>query len=166
MSAETKALSYKTFGFSEAQCLMRDNVLRLLERVQPIEAIREQEGNDQYPFDAYAALAEAGWLALPFDEADGGAAASHRDLAVFIEALGYHHPGITSAYMTTVIYGGLAVAHHAGPDLRAALLPSIIAGNTRMAISYSEPASGSDAAAITTRAVRDGDGYRLSGQQV
>lgn len=159
-------MPYKTHGFSEQQLLMRDNVLALLQRVQPPERIREQEAADEYPAEAYAALAEAGWLTLPFAPSLGGAGASYRDLAVFIEALAYHHPGITSAFMTTCIYGGLQLERHAEPALRDELLPRIMAGDVRMAISYSEPASGSDAAAITTRAQRDGDEYLITGQKV
>ncbi|MEM7253402.1 MAG: acyl-CoA dehydrogenase family protein, partial [Pseudomonadota bacterium] len=159
-------MSYKSFAITDAQRLMRDAVLDLLNRVQPIDAIRDQESNDEYPAAAYEALANAGWLGYPFAESNGGANASHYDLAVFIEALGYHHPGITSAFMTTVIYGGLQVEHHADEAIRATLLSSIIAGKTRMAIAYSEPESGSDAAAIRTRALKDGDHYRINGQKV
>ena len=159
-------MTYKAFSFTEEQVLMRDTVLALLARAQPDEAIRDQERTDAYPTDAYAALASGGWLALPFDAAHGGAGASHRDLAVFIEALGYHHPGVTSAFMTTCIYGGLQLQHHAEPALRDELLSRIMAGELRMAIAYSEPASGSDAAAITTRAIRDGDDYLITGQKV
>jgi len=159
-------MAYKTFDFTEEQVLMRDTVLGLLARVQPPEAIREQEAADAYPEAAYAALATDGWLGLPFATDHGGAAASHQDLAVFIEALGYHHPGVTSAFMTTCIYGGLQLEHHAEAALRDELLPRIMAGGLRMAISYSEPASGSDAAAISTRAVRDGDDYLITGQKV
>ncbi len=146
--------------------MLRDTVLGLLNRVLPPSQIREQEANDAYPAAAYAALAADGWLAFPFAKDHGGEAASHTDLAVLIEALGYHHPGITSAFMTTVIYGGLQVQSHACSILRDRLLPEIIAGETRMAISYSEPESGSDAAAIRTRAVRTGDNYVINGQKV
>lgn len=159
-------MPYKTFGFTEEQVMMRDSVLGLLNRVLPPEKIREQEAADAYPFEAYEALAEAGWLGLPFAEAHGGAAASYKDLAVFIEALGYHHPGVTSAYMTTAIYGGMHLQFNASAELRDALLPKIIAGELRTAISFSEPASGSDAAGIRTRAVRDGDDYVITGQKV
>ena len=42
-------MPYKTFGFTEEQILMRDNVLGLLERVLPPEKIAEQEKNSEYP---------------------------------------------------------------------------------------------------------------------
>lgn len=159
-------MAYKTFGFTEAQVMIRDSVLGLMQRVLPLEKIRDLEAHDAYPHEAFQALARDGWLGLPFDKAYGGGAAGYKDMAVFIEALGYHHPGITSAYMTTVIYGGMQIQFHAAEELRQAMLPRIINGELRMAISYSEPSSGSDAAAIRTRAVRQGDDYVISGQKV
>ena len=159
-------MTYKTFGFSDEQVLMRDSLLGLLTRALPDEKIRALESEGAYPSEAYTALAEAGWLGLPFAEAHGGVAASNKDLAVFIEALSYHHNGLRAAYMTSVIYGGMSVQYHGAEALKAMLIPRVIAGEVRMAVSYSEPNSGSDAAAIRTRAVRDGGGYVLNGQKV
>ncbi len=159
-------MPYKTFGFTSEQVMMRDSVLGTLNRVLPEAKILEMEANSAYPTEAFQALAEAGWLSLPFEEEHGGAAASNKDLAVFIEALGYHHAGITSAYMTTVIYGGLHLQFHGSDWMKRDLLPKLMAGKLRMAVGYSEPSGGSDAAAILTRARRDGDEYVISGQKV
>lgn len=159
-------MPYKTFGFTSEQVMMRDSVLGTLNRVLPEAKILEMEANSEYPAEAFQALADAGWLSLPFEEAHGGAAASNKDLAVFIEALGYHHAGITSAYMTTVIYGGLHLQFHGSDWMKRELLPKLMAGKLRMAVGYSEPSGGSDAAAILTRARRDGDDYVISGQKV
>ncbi|MCA8927361.1 MAG: acyl-CoA/acyl-ACP dehydrogenase [Alphaproteobacteria bacterium] len=159
-------MPYKTFGFSQEQVMMRDSVLGTLNRVLPEAKILELEADSAYPAEAFQALAEAGWLALPFEERYGGAAASNKDLAVFIEALGYHHAGITSAFMTTVIYGGLHLQFHGADWMKRELLPKVIGGKLRMAVGYSEPSGGSDAAAILTRAKRDGDDYVISGQKV
>jgi len=157
---------YKTFGFTDEQVLIRDNVLGLLQRELPQSRIMELDEAKAEPTDAYRALAEDGWLGLPFGETFGGAGASNKDMAVFIEAVSYWHFGLRSAYMTTVIYGGGHLYHHARPDVRAEMLPKLIAGDIRMAVAYSEPESGSDAAGIRTRAVRDGDGYRITGQKI
>lgn len=159
-------MPYKTFGFTKEQVMMRDSVLALMQRVLPLDKIRELEAQDAYPYEAYEALARAGWLGLPFRETYGGAAAGYKDMAAFIEALGYHHAGITSAYMTTVIYGGIQLQSHAAEELKRRMLPRLIEGELRMAIAYSEPSSGSDAAGIRTRAVHDGDDYVITGQKV
>lgn len=159
-------MPYKTFGFTDEQVLMRDNALGLLQRVLPPSEVAALERDSAYPLDAYKALARDGWLALPFDEEHGGAKAGYKDLAVLIEALGYHHNGIRSAYMTTVIYGGMHIQANGSDEIKREFLPQIIAGDLRMAIGYTETQSGSDAAGIRTRAVRDGDDYVLNGQKV
>ena len=102
-------MPYKTFGFTEEQILMCDSVLDLLERVLPPDKIAAQDKASEYPHESFKALADAGWLTLPFDETYGGMGAGYKDFAVFIEALGYHYPGIRTAYMTTVVYGGLYI---------------------------------------------------------
>ena len=159
-------MPYKTFGFTQDQVLMRDNVVGLLARAMPPETIDECERTDAYPEQAYQALAREGWLALPFAERFGGANASHKDLAVFIEATAYHHPGVTSAFMTTCIYAAMYIQHFGTPAQQEEFLPRVIAGKLKMAVAYTEPDAGSDAAAISTRAVRDGDDYVITGQKV
>ena len=159
-------MPYKTFGFTEEQVMMRDSVLGTLNRVLPEAKILELEAASEYPSEAMNALAKDGWLGLPLAEEFGGADASNKDLAVFIEALGYHHAGITSAFMTTVIYGGLHLQFHGSDWMQRQLIPKLIEGKLRMAIGYSEPSGGSDAAAILTRAKRDCDDYVISGQKV
>ena len=159
-------MPYGTFGFTEEQVLMRDAVLGLMARVLPAERIAELDRDRAFPREAYQALAADGWLKLAYDTAHGGHDASHRDLAVFIEALGYHHPGIRVGFMSTAIYGARYLQHLASDSLKAEMLSGMQDGSIRTAIAFSEPDSGSDAAGIRTRAVRDGDDWVISGQKV
>jgi alkylation response protein AidB-like acyl-CoA dehydrogenase len=71
-------MPYKTFGFSEQQILVRDQVLKLLQRVAPDEKLDAWERASAYPEEAYQALAAEGYLALPFAEEFGGGNAGHR----------------------------------------------------------------------------------------
>jgi alkylation response protein AidB-like acyl-CoA dehydrogenase len=159
-------MPYSTFNFTEQQVLMRNSVLGLMERVLPPETIAELDRESQFPREAYKALAENGWLTLPYDKAHGGMDASHKDLAVFIEALGYHHPGIRVSFMSTAVYGGLYLQNLGNAALQAEILGGMQDGTIRTAIAFSEPDSGSDAAGIHTRAVRDGNDWVISGQKV
>ena len=158
-------MPYKSFGFTDHQLMIRDTIIGLMERELPPEKIEALEKASAYPEEAFGVLAEEGWLALPFAERLGGAAASYKDMAVFIEALAYVHPGITSAYMTTVIYGGMQLARNGNDWMRKELLPELIQGHLKMAIAMSEPSGGSDLAQIKTRAVPDGDDWVLMGQK-
>ncbi len=159
-------MAYETFGFSEEQILMRDSILGLLGLALPAEKMLEFDKNSSFPEEAFQAVAADGWLGLPIVEAYGGAGASNMDMAVFIEALGYYHYGIRSAYMTTSIYGASHLQYHASEVQRREMLPRLIKGQLKMCIAYSEPESGSDAAGIRTRALRNGDGYVINGQKI
>ena len=159
-------MPYKTFGFTEEQILIRDGILGLLCRVIPEEKMLDLDKESEFPEEAFQAMAKAGWLGLPVAEEFGGTGASNMDMAVFIEALGYHHYGVRSAFMTTSIYGASHLQYHASDGQRQAMLPELIKGNLKMCIAYSEPDSGSDMAGIRTRAVRQGDEYVINGQKI
>lgn len=159
-------MRYKSFGFTDHQLMIRETIIGLMERELPPEKIEALEKASAYPEDAFKVLADEGWLALPYAAEHGGADATYKDMAVFIEALAYVHPGITSAYMTTVIYGGMQLARNGNDWMRSELMPELLAGRLKMAIAMSEPSGGSDLAKIKTRAVADGDDWVLSGQKV
>lgn len=157
---------WNTFGFSEQQQIIRDSILDLLQRVMPPEKIRALDRDGEFPFDAYRALAEAGWMSLPFSEEVGGSGGSFKDLAVLVEAMAYHYASMATAYLTTVIYAGQHIALHGSEHLKRTYLPGIMDGSVRMAIALTEPGAGSDAAAIATRAERKGDKYVVNGQKL
>ncbi|MGD9945202.1 MAG: acyl-CoA dehydrogenase family protein [Burkholderiaceae bacterium] len=148
------------------QRLMRAGVLALLADVLPRERLRALDAAGEFPFEAYEALAKAGWMALPYEPRYGGAGGSFKDFAVFIETVAYHSAQMASAYLATVLYGGMQVQHGASEALRARMIPAIIRGETRMALCLTEPDAGSDAASIRAAAIVDGDDYLITGQKV
>lgn len=157
---------WNTFGFTEQQIMIRDSVLDLLRDKLSSEKIRDLDREGEFPFDAYQALADAGWMSLPFAEAVGGSGGSYKDLAVLIESMAYHYACMATAYLTTVIYAGQHIALHGSEHLKRSYLPGIMDGSIRMAIALTEPGAGSDAAAIITRAERRGNTYVINGQKL
>jgi alkylation response protein AidB-like acyl-CoA dehydrogenase len=146
--------------------MIRESALQLVEQELPREKILEMDEARQFPFEAYEALARAGWMGLPYKKENGGSDGSLKDLTVFIESVAYHNAQLASAYMTSVIYGGMQVVHGGSPELKAEILPGVIAGATRLALCLTEPETGSDVASIRTKAVQDGDDYVINGQKV
>lgn len=161
MSADTT-----TFGMTDLQRMMVESLPPLLQDVMPWHKTRELDERAEFPREAYAALAQAGWMGLPYPTEVGGAGGSYGDLTVFVETVAYHNVQLASAWLTTVIYGGMQVCLNAPPALRDRLLPRVIAGTTKLALCITEPDTGSDVASIRTRAVRDGDDYVISGQKM
>ncbi|WP_028139125.1 acyl-CoA dehydrogenase family protein [Bradyrhizobium japonicum] len=154
------------FDLTDDQLQVRASVLQLLREKLPPWKVAELDDKSEFPFDAYAALAEAGWLGLPHDEQYGGAGGSYMDLAVLIEAIAYHNAQMASAYLTTVVYGGMHLKFGASEQLRASMLPQLIAGKLKLAFCLTEPDTGSDASSIRTKAVAKGDDWIIDGQKV
>lgn len=153
-------------GLSEDQQMMRDGVLKLLEKHLPWEKIRKMDEAREFPHEAYNALAEAGYIGLLYPEALGGMGGSFKDIAVFLETLGYYYTGIAQAITTTAVYAGMYIAKFGTDELKATIVPKIISGEVKLALAMSEPGTGSDVAGLKTTAVRDGDDYILNGSKV
>lgn len=160
------SITVSDFGFTEDQKIMRESVLSLLEKVFTPEMIRQHDEDRAFPFEPYAALAENGWLGLPHEAEYGGMDGSYKDLVVIIEAMAQHNAQLASAYLTSVIYGGMQLKHGGTSELKAEFMPGVIQGNTRLAICITEPETGSDVASIRTRARQAGDDYVINGQKV
>lgn len=154
------------WGLTEEQRLIRENVLHLLEKVLPRKRVMELDEAEQFPAEAYQALADAGWMGLPYPEEYGGMALSHKDLVILIETLAYYWNGIASCYLTTVVLGGGHINLYGNDEQKARFIPGIIRGELKFAFSLTEPQAGSDASAILTRAVQDGDQWVINGAKI
>ncbi|MGP3922078.1 acyl-CoA dehydrogenase family protein [Streptomyces sp. 8N616] len=122
----------------------------------------EQEDAGRFPREVFSLLSESGLLALPYDEEYGG---GDQPYEVYLQVL----EELATARLTV----GLGVSVHTlachalaafgTKEQRAEHLPGMLGGGLLGAYCLSEPASGSDAASLRTRAVRDGDDWVIDG---
>lgn len=112
-------------------------------------------------------LGEAGWLRYCVPARDGGAlpALDSRALVIARETLAFFSPLADFAFAMQGLGSG-AITLAGSEAQRARYLPEVAAGRRIAAFALSEPEAGSDVAAIATRAVRDGDGWRLDGEKM
>lgn len=108
----------------------------------------------------WSKFAELGALGLLVAEEHGGAGGGAGDAAVVMEAIGRHL--LAGPYLGTGVLGAALLAR-AGQATRDAILPELAAGRHRVALAYVEPQARYDLADVTTRAGRDGAGWRLDG---
>jgi alkylation response protein AidB-like acyl-CoA dehydrogenase len=113
----------------------------------------------------YEALGASGWIGLSWPERLGGRGLSVLDATLVEEVLGYHWLPLSS-YLLSYKTIGLALERFASPELNERLLPAIARGELVFCQGFSEPGAGSDLASLTTRAVRDGDRFIVSGQKI
>jgi alkylation response protein AidB-like acyl-CoA dehydrogenase len=130
------------------------------ERIAPFAQAWEAAGT--IPRAALGEAGELGFAAMMVPEAMGGAGLSRLDAALLIEALAMACPAVAS-FISIHNMCAAMIARHGGEALRARILPRAVTMETILAYCLTEPGSGSDAAALRTRATRDGDGWRLTG---
>ncbi|QRP46812.1 acyl-CoA dehydrogenase family protein [Amycolatopsis sp. FDAARGOS 1241] len=130
------------------------------DELKPRAAAAEEA--EQFPREQFTLLGKSGLLGLPYPERWGGAELPYE---VYLQAL----EEIAAAWMTVGV--GLSVhtmscyalAHYGTDEQRAQWLPDMLGGSLLGAYALSETHAGSDAAALSTRARREGDQYVVNG---
>ncbi|QBI21709.1 acyl-CoA dehydrogenase [Egibacter rhizosphaerae] len=130
------------------------------ERVAPRAEADEARG--RFPRDLFDEAATLGLAGFPFDRGEGGGGAPTPVTLGAIEALASGALALGMGLSVHHLATGV-VLRHAHPGPREMILPDLLTGRRLAAYSLSEPQSGSDAAALDTRAERDGDAYVLTG---
>ena len=117
--------------------------------------------------DLFAKLGALGVLGIDKPESCGGLGLDFSYAAVFLEALGnIDCIGVTTAIMVQTQMATPALARFGAPELQRRFLAPAIAGEQVAAIAVSEPAAGSDVAAIRTTARKDGGDYVIDGSKL
>ncbi len=119
------------------------------------------------PRDVLQKMGALGMFGPRVPEEHGGLGLGPLASATFSEALGSSTFG--GFDVTVLVHTDMATPHliHSGTkDQLQRLLPGILSGDTITAIGVTEPDAGSDVAGMRTRAVRDGDGWRITGNKL
>jgi (2S)-methylsuccinyl-CoA dehydrogenase len=147
--------------------MVRQTFRRFAEdRVVPIaEHIHRQD--EDIPDDIIAGLAELGCFALSIPEEHGGVASGGEDellnMVLVTEELSRGSLGVAGSLITRPEIIGTAILRGGTEAQRADWLPAIASGERMCGVAVTEPGVGSDVAAITTVARRDGDDWVLDG---
>lgn len=157
---------FMDFSFTPEQEALRGHLQALLGEVCTPEYAERCDSEARPPREAYDALAKHGWFGLILPAEYGGAGASAIELAILLEEAGRHFEELGMWVFRTLTYGGYAVMEHGTREQKERLLPRVARGELSFCFGLSEPQAGSDAAALTTRAVAADGGYVINGQKV
>ncbi|UFZ02826.1 acyl-CoA dehydrogenase family protein [Bradyrhizobium ontarionense] len=142
----------------------RDVVRRFVDKkIAPFASAWDEAG--EFPRALYVEAAEIGLLGLGFPEQFGGVPADQFMKIVASQELARAGCGGVSASLMSHTIGAPPIARAARPELRARVLPEILAGRKISALAITEPSGGSDVANLRTKAIRDGDAYVVSGEK-
>ncbi|ANH97534.1 acyl-CoA dehydrogenase [Pseudomonas koreensis] len=151
--------------FDPSHQMVRDSVRRFVEReiLPDVDAWEEAEG---FPRELYLKAGAAGILGIGYPEALGG---SHEGdvfakVAASEELMRCGSGGLVAG-LGSLDIGLPPIVKWARPELRDRIVPAVLSGEKISALAITEPGGGSDVANLQTRAVRDGDVYRVSGSK-
>lgn len=121
----------------------------------------------RFPRGPWQAVGESGLLGLPFDPEYGGLGQDLLTTMYVLEGLGQgcRNGGLNFSVTTSMVSVGVPLHRFGSAALKAAHLPGIAAGSVIGAHAISEPGGGSDALAMRTSAVPDGDHFVLNGSK-
>jgi alkylation response protein AidB-like acyl-CoA dehydrogenase len=145
------------------QLALRDAV-RELARARVAPRAAETDRTATFPEDLRQLLATQDILALPFPEAHGGIGADLLTVCLAIEELSAAC-ATTGLILAAHELGALPILLAGSDEQQARWLPDLASGRRLVAFALTEAGAGSDAGAIATRAVRDGDEYVLDGSK-
>ena len=154
----------QTDGLTEDQTEILKAVRQFVEE-KIIPVATELEHQDEYPAEIVEGLKELGIFGLVIPEEYDGLGESLLTYALCVEEIARGWMSVSGVINTHFIVAHMLM-HHGTEEQKRKYLPRMATGEVRGAFSMSEPALGSDVAAISTKAVRDGDHYVIDGQKM
>jgi hypothetical protein len=149
------------FALTEEQAAIQETALAFArERIAPNAA--DWDERCHFPVDVIRETAALGMATIYVPAEQGGSGLTRKDGALIMEALAYGCPAI-SGYVSIHNMVAWMVAKYASPEQVAAWMPKLATMEWLASYCLTEPGAGSDAAALETRARRDGDSYVLDG---
>ena len=130
------------------------------ERIAPNARTWEREGN--IPKELWPQVGALGFGGLYVSEEHGGAGLTRLDATLVFEALSMACPSV-AAFLSIHNMCARMLDSFASDELRGRVMPRVLTMETVLSYCLTEPGSGSDAAALKTRAERTNEGYRLNG---
>src|SRR5688500_6130505 len=116
------------------------------------------------PRDVIRQAAELGFGGIYVSEESGGIGLGRLEAALIMEAMAYGCPS-ASAFISIHNMASWMIDRFGSPGVKAKYLPAMVTMERMGSYCLTEPGSGSDAAALKTRAVKDGDAYVVSGSK-
>jgi alkylation response protein AidB-like acyl-CoA dehydrogenase len=152
-----------SFSLTEEQEAFRMSVRQLAEdKIVPRAA--EIDAADEYPWDIDELLVRAGFAGVSYPEEHGGAGGGAVELCLLVEEISRASAGVALIPAVNKL-GAIPVLLAGTDDQKRLVCEGVTEGTHRMSYCLTEPGSGSDAGAMRSRAVKDGDDWVITGSK-
>ena len=154
------------FVLSPDQLEIREAVARLCARFgDDYWLTKDTEGG--FPHEFHLAMAEGGWLGIAMPEEFGGSGLGITEAAAVMQAVAQSGAGFSGASAVHMnIFGLNPIVVFGTQEQKQRFLPPLIAGKEKACFAVTEPDVGLDTTRLKTRAVKDGNGYVISGRKI
>lgn len=120
-----------------------------------------------FPEEFVKAITDGGWLGIAMPEAYGGAGLGITETAIMAHTIARSGAGMSGASAVHLnLFGPNPIVVFGTEEQKARLLPPLIQGEDRACFGVTEPDAGLNTTRLATRAVRDGDYYRINGRKL
>ncbi len=150
--------------YNETHMELRETVREFVKRkIQPIASRIDTE--DYFPEEIFKEMGRLGLLGITVPEEYGGSGMDYAAQALVEEELGYVSPPLALSYGAHSNLCLDSLYRNGSIQQREEYVPKLCSGEWIGSLALTEPSSGSDALAMKTEAVRDGDGFLLNGSK-
>lgn len=152
------------FSLTDEHKILRKEIVRFAQ-AELNGGIAQRDREQTFPHDLWLKCGEMKLPGLPVPEEYGGGGLDPLSTAMALEALGYgcHDGGLVFSICAHLLACVIPIWKFGSEEQKRRYLPGLCNGTLIAVNAMSEPDSGSDAFAMRTRAVSDGDGFRLNG---
>ena len=152
------------FDLTEDQLAIQDMARKFTaDNITPFAS--EWDEKHIFPRDTIKAAAELGFASIYVSEESGGIGLGRLEAALIMEAMAYGCPS-TSAFISIHNMSAWMIDRFGSDTVKAKYLPGLVNMDQIASYCLTEPSSGSDASALKTKAVRDGNHYVVSGSKI
>jgi len=153
------------FELSDEQRQIRDTLADFADRdIKPHSSAWDKD--DTFPRHVVEQLGELGFLGVAFPEKYGGGGADTLSQVLVVEGISRYDAGVGLSCAAHMSLSSGHIGMFAAESIKAHYLPDMLSGKKIGAWCLTEPESGSDAAAMRTKAVRAGENYRIDGAKM
>ena len=153
------------FNLSEEQIIFKDSVRNLAERHLK-ENNLERAHDPNFPKDIARLFAKNGLMGIPIPEKDGGQGGKLMDAVIAIEQVALVCPRSADVIQSGSFGPLRTFAEYASSFQKEKYLTKLLNGEIVIALGMTEPNAGSAVTDLTTKAIPDGDGFRISGSKI
>ena len=144
---------------------IRDGVRSLMADFPDAYWLAKDERHE-YPKEFYDAFAKAGFLGVAIPESLGGSGLGVAEAGLVLHEVCASGAGLNGASAVHLsMFGINPVIKHGGDAMCKKYVPQVVSGELNVCFGVTEPDAGTDTTRITTRAVRQGDGYVINGRK-